>query len=74
MLTDAAPDVSHGEEHSSESSKPLQSDWEGLRAHRVTAFMQGMMKTEAGKRMAQHRHLVMEQFLQDFYSEWDANA
>ena len=36
--------------------------------------MQDMMKTEAGKRMARHRHLVMEQFLQDFHREWDAKA
>ena len=36
--------------------------------------MQGMMKTEAGKRMAQHRHEVMETFLQEFYREWDAEA
>lgn len=34
--------------------------------------MQGMMKTEAGRRMAQHRHAVMEQFLQEFMQEWDA--
>ncbi|CAK0784321.1 hypothetical protein CVIRNUC_007525 [Coccomyxa viridis] len=42
--------------------------------HEKLLKLKGMMKTEAGKRMAQHRHLVMEQFLQDFYSEWDANA
>jgi HD superfamily phosphodiesterase len=33
-----------------------------------------MMKTEAGRRMAQRRHAVMEQFLRDFLQEWDAAA
>ncbi len=29
------------------------------------------MLTKAGKQMAQHRHDVMEQFLAEFYDEWD---
>ena len=29
------------------------------------------MKTESGKRMAQHRHRVMEEFVTEFYREWD---
>ena len=31
--------------------------------------MQDMMKTAAGRRMAQHRHDVMEQYLEEFYRE-----
>ena len=33
-----------------------------------------MMKTEAGKRMALHRHSVMEEFLTEFSREWDGAA
>lgn len=29
------------------------------------------MKTKAGKRMAEHRHKVMEEYLAEFYREWD---
>jgi len=36
--------------------------------------MQDMMKTVAGKRMAQHRHEMMEEYLEEFYREWDAEA
>ena len=32
------------------------------------------MKTESGRRMAQRRHAVMEQFLHEFMQEWDAVA
>ena len=33
-----------------------------------------MMKTDAGKRMALHRHRVMEDFLTEFGREWDGKA
>ena len=36
--------------------------------------MQDMMKTGAGRRMAQHRHDFMEQYLDEFHREWDAEA
>ena len=75
MLTGAAAEFSDGGEHSGFKVSSHCSETERLlSAQRVTAFMQGMMKTEAGKRMAQQRHQVMEQFLQDFHREWDANA
>ena len=32
------------------------------------------MKTEAGRRMAEHRHEVMEQYLGEFHREWDGEA
>lgn len=32
--------------------------------------LKDMMKTKTGKKMAEKRHLVMEQYLEDFYSEW----
>jgi HD superfamily phosphodiesterase len=35
---------------------------------------QDMMKTDAGKRMALHRHRVMEDFLTEFGREWDGKA
>lgn len=33
--------------------------------------LRGMMKTEAGRRMAEGRHRTMEKYLADFYAEWD---
>ena len=29
------------------------------------------MNTSTGKQMAEHRHLFMEQFLDEFYAEWE---
>ena len=42
--------------------------------HSVIAGMQGMMKTEAGRRRAKQRHEFMQAFLQEFMLEWDAHA
>mmetsp|Transcript_1582 Transcript_1582/g.2093 ORF Transcript_1582/g.2093 Transcript_1582/m.2093 type:complete len:221 (+) Transcript_1582:44-706(+) len=33
--------------------------------------LKDMMKTETGKKMAQQRHNFMEQFLNQFYAEWE---
>jgi uncharacterized protein len=33
--------------------------------------LKSLMNTEYGKQMAEHRHTFMEQYLQQFYSEWD---
>jgi uncharacterized protein len=33
--------------------------------------LKDMMKTKSGKEMAVKRHQVMEQYLEDFYAEWD---
>ena len=33
--------------------------------------LKSMMKTEAGRRMAEGRHRTMERFLAVFYAEWD---
>lgn len=35
-------------------------------------LLEGMMNTETGKRMASIRHEYMEDFLKQFYNEWDA--
>ena len=32
---------------------------------------QDKMNTNAGRAMAQHRHVFMEHFLQEFHNEWD---
>lgn len=37
-------------------------------------LMQDIMKTDAGKRMAQHRHGFMEAYLTEFYAEWDGKS
>lgn len=33
--------------------------------------LKNLMNTAAGKKLAQHRHQVMEEFLANFYAEWD---
>ncbi|CAL5229842.1 g13251 [Coccomyxa viridis] len=42
--------------------------------HEKLLKLKDMMKTGAGRRMAEHRHDVMEQFLDEFHREWDAEA
>lgn len=37
-------------------------------------LLKDRMNTEAGKKMAEERHLFMEQFLDRFFKEWDGNA
>jgi uncharacterized protein len=36
-------------------------------------LLQDHMNTATGKKMAMHRHQFMEQFLHEFYQEWDGN-
>ncbi len=36
-------------------------------------LLKDMMLTDTGKRLAQHRHEYMEQFLDEFYAEWDGH-
>ncbi|XP_057500581.1 uncharacterized protein LOC130784645 [Actinidia eriantha] len=42
--------------------------------HEKLLKLKGLMKTEAGKRRAERRHKFMEDFLQEFYEEWDGRA
>ena len=35
--------------------------------------LKGMMNTEIGRQLAEGRHQFMEDFLQQFYNEWDGN-
>jgi uncharacterized protein len=32
------------------------------------------MNTKTGKMMADHRHKFMEEFLEEFYNEWDGKV
>lgn len=36
-------------------------------------LLKSRMNTETGKFMAEHRHIYMEKFLDEFYGEWDGN-
>lgn len=36
--------------------------------------LQDLMKTKAGLAMAQQRHAFMENYLQQFYLEWEGKA
>lgn len=37
-------------------------------------LLKDLMKTEAGKSIAQKRHTFMQQYLDQFYQEWEGNA
>ncbi|HNC39522.1 MAG TPA: phosphohydrolase, partial [Chitinophagaceae bacterium] len=37
-------------------------------------LLKDRMNTRTGKMMAEERHRFMEQYLQQFYSEWEGNA
>ena len=36
--------------------------------------LKGMMQTNAGKKMAEQRHVFMENYLNQFYAEWEGDA
>ncbi|KAJ4961345.1 hypothetical protein NE237_021255 [Protea cynaroides] len=42
--------------------------------HEKLLKLKNLMKTEAGKRRAEKRHMFMEEFLKEFYEEWDGRA
>jgi len=37
-------------------------------------LLKDRMNTNTGKSMAKHRHEFMEQFLEEFYKEWDGEV
>lgn len=37
-------------------------------------LLKGLMHTDTGKQLAQHRHEVMEEFLHEFFKEWQGKA
>ena len=36
-------------------------------------LLEGMMNTETGRHLARRRHIVMEQFLEEFFREWNCD-
>lgn len=42
--------------------------------HEKLLKLKDLMKTKAGQRMAKKRHKFMEEFLKQFYEEWDGKA
>ncbi|XP_010498075.1 PREDICTED: uncharacterized protein LOC104775840 [Camelina sativa] len=42
--------------------------------HEKLLKLKQLMKTEAGRRRAEKRHKFMEEFLKEFYGEWDGSA
>lgn len=42
--------------------------------HEKLIKLKDLMKTEAGQRRAEKRHKFMEEFLMEFYEEWDGKA
>ncbi|KAL9423293.1 hypothetical protein AB3S75_035394 [Citrus x aurantiifolia] len=42
--------------------------------HEKLLKLKDLMKTEAGRRRAEKRHKFMEEFLMEFYEEWDGKA
>ncbi|KAL4186139.1 hypothetical protein AMTRI_Chr09g12740 [Amborella trichopoda] len=42
--------------------------------HEKLLKLKDLMKTEAGRRMAEKRHKFMQDFLSEFYEEWDGKA
>lgn len=37
-------------------------------------LLKDLMNTESGKEIAQGRHAIMEQYLKDFFNEWEGKA
>lgn len=37
-------------------------------------LLKDRMHTQTGKKIAEHRHIVMEQYLEEFFKEWDGKA
>lgn len=35
-------------------------------------LLKGMMNTTAGRKLAEHRHKIMEKFIEEFMEEWEA--
>ncbi|CAK9138150.1 unnamed protein product [Ilex paraguariensis] len=42
--------------------------------HEKLLKLKDLMKTKAGQRRAESRHKFMEEFLKEFYDEWDGRA